>query len=105
MKATFRTVVFKRAYEIMRKTGKAFTVCLSKAWALYRLAKRMRSEESVSFTYEKKDGTIRKAKGTLKRVEGLVKGGKSSSLSVFAYYDLEALAFRCFKIENLVTVF
>ena len=31
MKTTFRAKVFKRAYEIMKSTGKAFAVCLSKA--------------------------------------------------------------------------
>lgn len=36
----FRTKVFKQAHELMRATGKAFAVCLSKAWALYRLTKR-----------------------------------------------------------------
>lgn len=40
----FRTKVFKQAHELMRATGKAFAVCLSKAWALYRLTKRMRRE-------------------------------------------------------------
>ena len=42
----FRTKVFKQAHELMRATGKAFAVCLSKAWALYRLTKR-----TVSYTH------------------------------------------------------
>ena len=58
----FRTKVFKQAHELMRATGKAFAVCLSKAWALYRLTKRMR-REIVTFAYEKADGSLRKAKG------------------------------------------
>ena len=62
----FRTKVFKQAHELMRATGKAFAVCLSKAWALYRLTKRMH-KEIVTFAYEKADGSLRKAKGTLKR--------------------------------------
>ena len=61
----FRTKVFKQAHELMRATGKAFAVCLPKAWALYRLTKRMR-REIVTFAYEKADGSLRKAKGTLK---------------------------------------
>ena len=64
----FRTKVFKQAHELMRATGKAFAVCLSKAWALYRLTKRMR-REIVTFAYEKADGSLRKAKGTLQDVQ------------------------------------
>ena len=55
----FRTKVFKQAHELMRATGKAFAVCLPKAWALYRLTKRMR-REIVTFAYEKADGSLRK---------------------------------------------
>lgn len=101
---TFRTTVFERAYEIMKNTGKAFAVCLSKAWQLYRLAKDLRTKEEVCFTYEKKDGTLRKAYGTLKNVEQFVKGNGSQSPKVFNYWDLEAVAFRCFKVENFVSV-
>jgi len=105
MKTTFRTQVFKRAYKIMKATGKAFAVCLSKAWALYRLAKQLRSNEEVCFTYEKKDGSLRRAYGTLKNVSQFVKGTGKATANVFHYWDLETTAFRCFKIENLVTVF
>lgn len=105
MKATFRTKVFKRAYAIMKATGKAFAVCLSKAWALYRLAKQMRTKSEVAFAYEKKDGTLRKAFGTLKNVSQFVKGTGKTSTGVFHYWDLEAVAFRCFKVENLVTIY
>ncbi len=101
---TFRTKVFKRAYQIMHSTGKAFAVCLSKAWALYRLAKALRTKD-VCFTYEKKDGSLRRAYGTLKNVSQFVKGAGKTSTGVFHYWDLEAVAFRCFKVENLITVF
>lgn len=105
MKTTFRQRVFKRAYEIMSKTGKAFAVCLSKAWALYRLTKQMRTKDEVVFTYEKKDGSLRRAYGTLKNVSQFVKGTGKTSTGVFHYWDLEAVAFRCFRVENLVTVY
>mgnify|MGYP003683474093 CR=1 FL=1 len=105
MKTTFRSKVFKRAYEIMKATGKAFAVCLSKAWALYRLAKQMRTKNEVAFAYEKKDGSLRKAFGTLKNVSQFVKGTGKTSTSVFHYWDLEVVAFRCFRVENLVTVY
>ena len=101
---TFRTQVFNRAYEIMRATGKAFAVCLSKAWQLYRLAKDLRTNDEVAFTYEKKDGSLRKAYGTLKGVDQFVKGNGTQSPKVFNYWDLEAVAFRCFKVENFISV-
>lgn len=107
MKSTnkFRTKVFKRAHEMVRSTGKAFAVCLSKAWAIYRLAKKLISRDEVCFTYEKKDGSLRRAYGTLKNVGQFVKGTGKTTAKVFHYWDLEAVAFRCFKIENLVAVF
>ena len=105
MKTTFRSKVFKRAYKIMKITGKAFAVCLSKAWVLYRLAKQLRTKEKVSFAYEKKDGSLRKAFGTLKNVSQFVKGTGKISIGVFHYFDIEAVAFRCFRVENLVTVY
>ena len=91
----FRTKVFKQAHELMRATGKAFAVCLPKAWALYRLTKRMR-REIVTFAYEKADGSLRKAKGTLKDVSNLIK---------VRYFDVEANGFRSFKVENLITIY
>ncbi len=57
---TFRTKVFRQAWEMVKKTGKTFAVCLAKAWALYRLKREM-SKGVVKFAYEKIDGTLRKA--------------------------------------------
>ena len=105
MKTNFRSKVFTRAYEIMKATGKAFAVCLSKAWALYRLTKKLKYSDEVCFTYEKKDGSLRRAYGTLKNVSQFVKGTGRTSTGVFHYWDLEAVAFRCFKVENLVTIY
>lgn len=103
--STFRSKVFKRAHEIARKTNKSFAVCLSKAWALYRLAKAMTKRDEVCFTYEKKDGTLRRAYGTLKGVGQFIKGTGRTSTGVFHYWDLEAVAFRCFRVENFITAF
>lgn len=88
----------------MKATGKAFVVCLSRAWALYRLTKRMH-QEVVTFTYEKADGSLRKAKGTLKDVQALIKGTGTPNYKTIRYFDVEANAFRSFKTENLITVY
>lgn len=50
--SNFRHKVFCMAYELMRTTGKAFAVCLSRAWALYRLTKQMH-RGIVTFAYER----------------------------------------------------
>lgn len=89
----------------MAATNKSFSVCLSKAWTLYRLSKQMAVKDEVSFAYEKKDGSLRRAIGTLRNVSNFIKGTGSSNDKVFRYWDLEAAAFRCFKVENLVTIF
>ena len=105
MNTTFRTKVFKRAHEMVKSTGKSFAVCLSKAWAAYRLTKKLLTKEEVTFTYEKKDGSLRRAYGTLKNAGQFIKGTGKGNNKVFHYWDLEAVTFRCFKVENLISVF
>lgn len=100
----FRSKVFRQAYEMMKVTGKAFAVCLSKAWAIYRLYKRMKNE-TVSFAYEKADGSLRKAKGTLQDVSNLIKGTGMENYKTVRYFDIDANGFRSFKVENLITVY
>lgn len=102
--SNFRSKVFKQAYELMKATGKAFAVCLSRAWALYRLTKRMH-KGVVTFAYEKADGSLRKAKGTLKDVENLIKGTGTPNYKTVRYFDIDADGFRSFKVENLITVY
>ncbi len=57
----------KYAWQLWRATKQAWRVCMIKAWELYRLAKKMR-EGTVSFYYQKADGSIRKAVGTLRNL-------------------------------------
>ena len=94
--SNFRHKVFCMAYELMKVTGKAFAVCLSRAWALYRLTRQMH-KGIVTFAYEKADGSLRKAKGTLKDVQSLIK--------TVRYFDVDANGFRSFKVENFITVY
>ena len=92
------------AYELMKATGKAVAVCLSRAWALYRLTKQMH-KGIVSFAYEKSDGSLRKAKGTLKDIQNLIKGTGSENYKTVRYFDIEANGFRSFKVENFITIY
>ena len=100
----FRHKVFCMAYDLIRATGKTFAVCLSKAWALYRLTKQMH-KGIVSFAYEKSDGSLRKAKGTLKDIQNLIKGTGSENYKTVRYFDIEANGFRSFKVENFITIY
>ena len=100
----FRSQVFKRAYEIAKATGKAFAVCLSKAWQLYQLSKQMKSS-IITFYFEKKDGTLRKAQGTLKSdylPTSTAQNNRLSSPKVFTYFDTEINEYRAFKVENFI---
>ncbi|ASK29751.1 DUF2693 domain-containing protein [Chryseobacterium sp. T16E-39] len=99
---SFRKTVMLRAYHIMSTTGKEWAVCLQKAWQLYRINKEMHQGE-VTFYFEKKDGEIRKATGTLK-IDYEFKTQNQPNPKVFTYFDVDAQAFRCMKIENFIMV-
>lgn len=58
----------------------------------------------VSFTYKKTDRTLRKAQGTLKDVEVSIKRTGKESFKALSYFDVEAAAFRSFRIENLIAI-
>ncbi|MFI3331826.1 MAG: SH3 beta-barrel fold-containing protein [Rikenellaceae bacterium] len=100
----FRTKVFRRAHKLAQTTNETFAVCLAKAWAIYRLTRKM-AQKVVKFSYKKVDGTLRTAKGTLRNITHLVKGNGSDTPSTLRYFDVEAQAFRSFRIENLITVY
>lgn len=106
-KTNFRVRVMKYAWQLWRATGKAWQLCMIKAWELYRLAKRMR-QGVVPFYYRKADGSIRRAMGTLRNLPaGATLNGKrltKPSYRTFVYFDVERDAFRCFKVENLICV-
>ena len=105
MKKNDVSIIMRRAWVIARRTGKVFAVCLSRAWALWRLTKQMRCGV-VRFAYEKSDGTLRKAVGTLHDVESTLKGtGRPDDGQTVRYYDVEAGGWRSFKVENFITVY
>ena len=106
MKTTtaFRTRVFHWAHQLVKNTGKSFSVCLAKAWALYRLRKRM-TIETVKIAFEKADGSLRTAYATLKDISGAFKGTGKPNYKTLAYYDTEANGFRSFKVENFITAY
>ncbi|RZJ51073.1 MAG: DUF2693 domain-containing protein [Flavobacterium sp.] len=102
---SFRKTVMLRAYHIMATTGKEWSVCLKKAWLLFRLNKAMHNGE-ITFFFEKKDGSLRKAVGTLKmdKIDYEFKTDNQPKFKTFAYFDVEANSFRSFNIENFMMI-
>ena len=78
----------------------------SKGIALETMKKRMMRGECVRFAYMKLDGTVRIAVGTLQSqaVEANVKGTgiPKRFYGMFAYLDLEKMAWRGFKEERFI---
>lgn len=107
-KINFRSRVMKYAHQLAKSTKNSWKICMLKAWELYRLAKKMR-QGIVKFAFEKVDGSIRYANGTLANMPaGTSVNGKritKPSYKTFAYFDVDKGEMRCFKIENLVTVY
>lgn len=105
MKTNDLSTIMRRAWALFRTTGKTFAVCLSNAWGLYRLTRRMRSGV-VRFAYMKADGSLRRACGTLQDISATLKGsGRPDDGRTVKYYDTEAAGWRSFKVENLVTIY
>jgi hypothetical protein len=100
----FRSKTMKRAWSIYRSTTKSFAVCLSIAWRAYKLAQAMK-DHIVEFTFEKVDGTLRRAKGTL-QVPSFKpsSSNRSENFKSIVYYDVDRQAFRSFRTENLISI-
>lgn len=78
----------------------------SKAIELETMKKRMMRGEVVRFAYMKLDGSVRVAVGTLQQnaVEANTIGTGISKrfYGMFAYLDLEKMAWRAFKVERFI---
>lgn len=104
MDTSFRSEVFKQAKVIQQATGKTFAVALAKAWQLHRFAGMLR-QGVVVFSFERADGSVRKARGTLKGTGWLIKGTGKTNYKTFRYFDIDRQAFRSFKVENLIAIY
>lgn len=99
--------------EIVRYTAKNIVknnvdmlTSVSKGIQLETMKKRMMRGECVRFAYMKLDGTVRIAVGTLQpqAVEANVQGTgvPKQFYGMFAYLDLEKMAWRGFKEERFI---
>ena len=88
------------------KNNSDIMTATSKAIELETMKKRMMRGEVVRFAYMKLDGSVRIAVGTLQEhaVEANVNGNgiPKRLYGMFAYLDLEKMAWRGFKEERFV---
>lgn len=98
--------IMAMAWRFFKITGEIFSECLKKAWANFKLVRKM-GQGVVKFYFQKVDGSIREAYGTLKKglmpeIKGEDKRAKNDTVQV--YFDTEKQEYRCFKKLNLVTL-
>ncbi|MBT0534119.1 DUF2693 domain-containing protein [Riemerella anatipestifer] len=103
MNPTYLKQIMQLAWQFFKQTGLKFSECLKKAWANYKLKKRMQ-QGIVRFYFQKVDGTIREAWGTLKAdLLPETKGSeRKENPTTQVYFDTEVNEFRCFKKFNLM---
>lgn len=98
--------VMQNAWRFFKVTGESFSECLKKSWAVYRLAKEMKTK-TVQFFYQKVLGEIRQAFGTMRDevIHDKVKGtGNRKNEDLFTYWDTEKGSFRSFKKFNFIKI-
>lgn len=100
----FRKRVFNWAYNLQETSGKEWPVCLAKAWALYRLRKRL-AAGPVRFSFEKADGSLRITTGTLKDSNDMIKGTGKTNYKAMRYVDVETGSFKSFQIDKFITAY
>ena len=86
--------------------GSDTMTAISKAAELEAMKKRMMRGECVRFAYMKLDGTVRIAVGTL-QAQAVCANANGSGMpkryyGMFAYLDLEKMAWRGFKEERFI---
>lgn len=93
---------------IRRSNGIDIPTAISKGLILETLKKRMMRGEVVRFCYEKLNGEIRTAIGTLQphavKANVVGTGIPKRFVGMFAYLDLEKMAWRGFKEERIIGI-
>ncbi|AMD85113.1 Protein of unknown function [Capnocytophaga haemolytica] len=103
MKNDLKTIM-RLAWQFFRQTHIAFSECLKKAWANYKLKKAMQ-KSIVRFYFQKVDGTIREAWGTLSEAltpQTSTTNNRKPNDTVQVYFDTECHQWRCFKKFNII---
>lgn len=96
--------LMQRAWEFVKKFGMTIAVAMKKAWMIFKLKIRMK-KEVISFSYLKKDGSLRKAIGTL--IDSMlpeVTHDIPCPVGNMRYFDTERKEWRSFILKNIVSV-
>ena len=95
--------LMKQAWFLVKKLGWSISEAMKQAWKNFKLRRRL-INNTVSFSYKKKDGSIREAVGTLLKtaIPAIAGERKSDPVKVQVYYDLEKQQWRSFNIESLI---
>ena len=98
--------IVRFAVKNVMMNGSDTMTAISKAAELETMKKRMMRGECVRFAYMKLDGTVRIAVGTLQAqaIKANVNGSGMPKryYGMFAYLDLEKMAWRAFKEERFI---
>jgi len=102
----FLSEVMSLAWQFVKRNGYSISEALKVACRNAKLKITM-AAKIVKFYYTKVDGSIREAFGTLSgklipNVAGTDNRKKNDT--VFVYYDLERIEWRCFKKANLLSI-
>ena len=99
-----RSEIFKAAWNYTRELGIRFGYALRRSWAEWKVSNRLLKGMAI-FSFQKKDGSIRKAIGTtnldLIPADQHPKGNKSSD-KVICFFDLASNGWKCFSKNNLL---
>ena len=102
---SYRSRIFRIAWYFYRKgLFLSFSGALRAAWCCFKAVLALRGGE-VKMCYRKSNGTIREARGTLRRdiLAFYPTDSRKRNPDVVAYWDLEKLAWRAFRIERLIS--
>ena len=90
------------AWRFVKEFGFTMSEAMRVAWMQFKLRARM-LKGTVEFFYKKVNGEVRHAFGTLLNVP-VTKGVRGSVKGCQTYYDMEVQDWRCYRIENLLSV-
>ena len=106
MNSSINSIAMHIAHQLY-KPGFAWSDIVKHAWYFVRFREALK-QGVATFSYFKKDGTIREAKGTLSELlipeddkpKGLLP--RIPNYAVFTYYDLDRKAWRSFDLRSFI---
>ena len=96
------SALMRTAWVFVKEYGFTMSEALKQAWMQFKLRAKM-AKGVVEFFYKKLNGEMRHAYGTLLNVPA-TKGVRGGHKGCQTYYDMEVQDWRCYRLENLVSV-